>query len=291
MYINTTGIILRETAYKESSKILTVLTGGEGKITVNARGALRRNSKFTAVTQLLVFSEMTLFSSRDRWTLTEARSIEQFSGLRGDVALLALGSYFAELAEAASDEDSPSVQLLPLCLNSLFALSEGIKPPAYVKAAFELRLMAILGFTPLLSHCAACGSDAVERAFLDFSGGVVYCADCARAEAAFPGDGGAGVVRDGAGVVRDGAAVVGEGAVAGSKAVFGSSIALGSGAVLGSGALNAARYVIGCEPKKLLSFSVSDAALRELGAASEGYLLAQLDRRFRTLDYLHKMSF
>ena len=91
------GLILRETAYKESSKILTILTAKNGKLTATARGALRRNSKLAAVTQLLAFSEMTLFLNRDRWTLTEARSIEQFIGLRSDVLLLSLASYFAEL--------------------------------------------------------------------------------------------------------------------------------------------------------------------------------------------------
>ena len=60
MYVNTTGIVLREVKYKESSKILTILTSSEGKITASAHGAYRKNNKLAAVTQLLVFSEMTL---------------------------------------------------------------------------------------------------------------------------------------------------------------------------------------------------------------------------------------
>ena len=236
---------MRETAYKDSSKILTVLTGGEGKVTVSARGALRRNSKFAAVTQLLVFSEMTLFSSRDRWTLTEARSIEQFSGLRRDIALLSLGSYFAELAEAVSDEDSPSPELLPLCLNALFVLSEGTKAPEFVKPAFELRLMLLSGFAPLISRCSICGREDPDRSILDLAGGILFCEECSRQNDAPP-----------------------EGRTA-----------------LGRGALNAARHIIGCDSKKLFSFSLGDASLTELAKAAESYLLTQLDRRFRTLDY------
>ena len=239
MYINTTGLVLRETAYKDSSKILTVLTGTEGKLTVSARGAVRKNSKLAAVTQLLAYSEMTLMKTRDRWTMTEARSVEQFIGLRGDIAFLSLGSYFAELAEAASDEDSPSPGLLPLCLNALFALSEGIKTPEYIKPAFELRLMGITGFTPLITSCFACGREDMELAFLDFTGGTLSCREHA------PSD----------------------------------------GAPLSRGALKAMRYIIGCDPKKLFSFILGDEALRELSSAAEGYLLAQLERPFRTLDY------
>jgi len=247
MYINTTGIVLRETPYKESSKILTILTGGEGKLTVTAHGAVRRNSKLAAVTQLLAFSEMTLYSRRDRWTLTEARSVEQFIGLRDDVALLSLGAYFAELTEAVADEDSPSVDLLPLCLNALYALSEKLKTPEHVKPAFELRLMATTGFRPLLSRCSTCGNTEPDRAYLDLSGGTIRCESCVSTPTHSAGS-------------------------AGER-------------VLGKGALNAARYIISCDAKKLFSFSVSETALRELTRAAEGYVLAHLDRRFRTLDF------
>ena len=243
MYVNTTGLVLRETAYKDSSKILTVLTGTDGKLTVSARGALRRNSKLAAAAQLLVFSEMTLTSSRDRWILTEARSIEQFIGLRGDVGLLALGSYFAELVEAVADEDSPSRELLPLCLNALYALSEGIKTQEYVKPVFEMRLMALSGLAPLLSHCATCGEQELESVYLDLNGGTLCCRDCIPA----------------------------------------------NGAALSRGALDAVRYIVGCDPKKLFSFKLNAEALRELNIAAEKYLLAQLDRGFRTLEFFKRL--
>ena len=243
MYINTTGIVLRETAYKESSKILTVLTTGEGKLTVTARGALRKGSKLTAATQLLAFSDMTLLRNRDRWTMTEARSQEQFIGLRYDVTLLALGAYIAELTEAVADEDSPSAELLPLCLNALYALSEKKRKPEFVKPVFELRLMVVSGFSPLLEQCSACGSETPERAFLDLIGGTILCGECKSAD----------------------------------------------NILLGAGALHAARHIVGCDPKRLFSFTLSDSARSELGRAAEGYLLAQLDRSFHTLDYYKRI--
>ncbi|MCL1835006.1 MAG: DNA repair protein RecO [Oscillospiraceae bacterium] len=192
MYTNTSGLVLRETAYKDSGKILTVLTADEGKLTVSARGARRRNSKLAAATQLLVYSEMTLYEGRAGRVLTEARSIEQFHGLRNDVVLLAHGSYFAQLAEAASDEDSPGRELLPLCLNALFALSEAIKTPEYVKPAFELKLMELSGFAPAVDRCCSCGAEAPETAMLDIDGGVIRCGDCAPPGADMLG---AGVLR------------------------------------------------------------------------------------------------
>ena len=40
MFHTTRGLILREAKYKESDKILTILTETEGKITAKARGCL-----------------------------------------------------------------------------------------------------------------------------------------------------------------------------------------------------------------------------------------------------------
>jgi len=177
MFINTTGIVLREVQYKDSSKILTVLTSDEGKLTVSAHGAHRKNSKLAAVTGLLVFSEMTLQKKRDRWTITEARSIEQFVGLRDDLKLLALGTYIAELTEAVADEDSPNIELLPLCLNALYALSEKIKTPDYVKPAFELRLLAISGFEPLLKSKNTRSNESLEDGVMTLSPGAYNAAN------------------------------------------------------------------------------------------------------------------
>jgi len=177
MYINTSGIVLREVAYKDSSKILTILTSSEGKLTVSAHGAHRKNSKLASSTGLLVFSEMTLFKKKDRWTMSEARSVEQFIGLRDDLKLLALGTYIAELMEAVSDEDSLNIELLPLCLNTLYALSEKIMPPDIIKPAFELRLMAVSGFEPLLHGRSVGEGHSMEEGFINLSAGAKKAAE------------------------------------------------------------------------------------------------------------------
>ena len=50
-------------------------------------------------------------------------------------------------------------------------------------------------------------------------------------------------------------------------------------------ALCALRHLLGCEPKKLLSFNIDAGALKMLGDASEAYMHAQLERGFYTLDF------
>ena len=112
MRLTTQGIVLRETNYKEADKILTVLTRDWGKRTVKARGCRRKNSKLTAASQLLVYSELTLSERGEFTTLTEADPLEQFWSVRQDLETLALASYFAEVAEASAQEGETCPELL-----------------------------------------------------------------------------------------------------------------------------------------------------------------------------------
>ncbi len=182
MYKTVHALVLREVKFKEADKMLTVLTLEEGKLSVRARGALRKSCRFGAAAQQLAYSEMTLFVNRERCMLEEGSVIEDFSGLREDIAAFALGAYFAELLESVSDEDSPNPEVLRLGLNALYALSRGLYPLPLVKAAFELRLMCLSGYEPDLHGCSRCGEVDITQYRFDLAGGVLLCPDCAAAE-------------------------------------------------------------------------------------------------------------
>ena len=172
------GIVLRSVDTREADKILTVLTGEQGKLAVVAKGARSRRSRVTAATQFLAYSEMTLTERRGWQILSEANTIELFSGVREDLERLSLASYFAELTDAVTYEDLPAGEILPLLLNALYALGTLHYPPAVVKPAFEVKLMALSGFEPLLDRCAVCGAAEVEEPMLDVVRGTLHCAGC-----------------------------------------------------------------------------------------------------------------
>ncbi len=174
----TRGLVLWEMPLGETDKLLTVLTPQWGKLTVKARGVRRKNSRLAAAAQLLVYSEMKLFSYKDHYTLDEANSLFQFWHVKSDLALLALGSYFAELGRLLSDTDVPNEQLLSLLLNALYGLDTLQKPPALVKAAFELRLLALSGYEPDLSACAVCGNQQPALPMLHLTEGQLHCSTC-----------------------------------------------------------------------------------------------------------------
>lgn len=242
------GIVLREVDYKESDKILTVLAEGQGKRTVKAQGCRRKNSPLAAASQLLVWSEMTLYDYQDRLSLKEAATLEDFRGLRQDLSRLALGTYFAEVCEAVAEEGVETPGLLSLLLNSLYALDKLGKPEAQVKAAFEMKLSCLIGYEPLLDACAVCGQEAQEPQ-LNLREGVLHCRAC-RGE-------------------------LGEG-----------SISL----PLDGPTLSALRYIVHGDPKRLFSFRLPPESLEALSGVAESFLLTQLERGFRTLDFYKSLN-
>ena len=176
MYLKTKGLVLRTTEYKDTDTILTVLTTDRGLMTVKARGVRRNASNLKSACQLLSYSEFTLMDVRGYYTVTEAVSLEMFQGLRKDIELLSLASYFAQLAEVLSQEDLPQPALLSLTLNACYAISALQKDQALVKAAFELRLAAIAGYEPQTDGCSVCGRP--EVSFFSVRGGALLCSGC-----------------------------------------------------------------------------------------------------------------
>ncbi len=246
MLIDTKMLVLRAVDYKESDRILTVLTPDLGRVTVKARGCRRKGSRLAAAAQLLTYSEAALFAYRDHYTLNEAEPLECFWGVRGGVEELALGSYFAESMEAVTGEGESEPALLSLILNSLYAMDRLKKPLPLVKGAYELKLMALAGYEPLLECCAVCGAPEPEEPRFNRYDGLLRCAKCAQGA--------------------------------------GDALAL-SGPILA-----AMRHVVYGDPKRLFSFRLGEGDWRQFGRVCEGFLTAQLERGFRTLDFYHSLT-
>lgn len=177
MHYKTEGIVLRETEYRDSDKLLTVLTKDYGKITLKARGVRRNSSTLKGACQLLAYSEFTYQDYGGYFTVTEAECREMFQELRSDIERISLAFYFAQVADAVSEEDYPNPSILTLLLNSLYALARLQKPQTLVKTVFEWRMACMAGYTPDLSGCAVCGNGFPDR--FDVSNGVLLCFGCA----------------------------------------------------------------------------------------------------------------
>ena len=248
MHMRTKALVLRETAYKESDKMLTLLTQEAGKLSASARGCRRKGSALAAGCQLLAWSDMVLYEYRGRWTVQEAAVEREFRGVREDLVKFALGCYGAEVVELLAVEGIPNPELLSLLLNTLYALEQLKRPTALIKSAFELRALTLAGYGPLVDACAVCGVENPVDPRFHLREGVLHCAACR-------------------GGVGDGVSMP-----------------------VSAGALAALRHIVYGGPKRLFSFQLGAEGQKNLSELTEAYLLAQLERPFRTLDFYRQLA-
>lgn len=176
----TLGLVIREVDFSDHDRFITVLTAGGRKIEVLCRGVRRRGARIANAVRLFCYTELTLYESRGRYTLNDAALVHSFWEITQDIERYALACYFAELAAILSDTDEDCPEMTQLLLYALRALCAGKHPPEQIKAAFELRILALSGYAPRVGECAACGKETREDACFSVQESAAVCMDCAK---------------------------------------------------------------------------------------------------------------
>ncbi len=260
------GLIVREVAYGEADKILTVLTKEKGKITVYAKGVRHFKNRYQATAQLMSYNEFVLYTRNDFYYLKEAYVIENFYTIRQDLDRFALAQYFLEVAGDVCVEGESQEEMLQLLLNSLYLLTKKEKPLPLIKGVFELRTMVENGWMPALDRCEECGKTA-EKYYFDLPGGVLCCPACRKT------------------IQNTVVPPRGEDGVESRYASYSDFVEVVEGAVL-----DALRYVERAERSRIFAFTLEPKALQRFATVCERYLLNQLERGFSTLQFYHSLK-
>lgn len=158
--IKTRGLVIKEQAYKEQDKILTIFTEDEGKIQCMARGFRRQKSGLLASTQIFAYSEFVYYPGKNFGSINQADLIESFYPLRNDLTKMALAAYLLDLMNNAFDFFQKSPEILKLLLHILYYMAQGnSKSDHAMVGAFQMKLISVLGYRPRLENCIACESE------------------------------------------------------------------------------------------------------------------------------------
>ncbi|MCX7851688.1 MAG: DNA repair protein RecO [Caldilineales bacterium] len=152
----TRAIVLRHRDQGEADRVLTVMTPGLGKRTLLAKGVRRPASRKAG--HLEPFTHVQLLIARGRsWDLiTQAETVYAFRGLREDLERAAYAFYFVELVDAFVQEEDEHPEVFDLLLQGLHVLEQTDRP-ALLARWFELTLLRLSGYQPVLFHCVECG--------------------------------------------------------------------------------------------------------------------------------------
>ena len=170
------GIVVSAVDYKESSKIVNILTENEGIIGVLAKGCRGMKSSLRTATTILSYGIFYLNYRNNRIPiLTEVDMIDYFKEIRKDLLKTNYSLFLAELSsQVYKHEKSKNIYLL--FINGLKKINEGYDVEI-ITNIIELKLLDNLGIKPNLKHCVNCKKTNDIVTISSYKGGYI-CKNC-----------------------------------------------------------------------------------------------------------------
>lgn len=255
------GLVIRESVYAESDKILTLLTAESGKISIHAYGARKYRNPHLNSAQLFCFSEFILDKKGDRYWLKESLVIESFYDIRLNLYKTAIAQYIMDIVNDVCVENNPEEVMLRLTLNALHMLINGKSSDTHVKAVYELRAAFNIGFMPDLVYCNDCGTYETKFMYFNIMDATLFCENCFKKYSDnynFEDENEPEINIDEATVIIK---------------------------QLPIDVVRAMRHIVYSNPQRIFSFVLSEDLYPVFADVCETYLLNHIERGFKTLEF------
>lgn len=178
--IKVEGIVIKDMAYSETSKILTVLTKDYGLLSVISKGCRSMKSKLRGVSGKLTYGLFYItYKKTGLSTLTAVDVLNPLSHIRFDIEKISYASYLLELAEQMVKSTGEEA-VFDLLIATLLKMEEGLDC-GLLSNILELQYLKFLGVAPVVSGCVICGSTKnIQTVSIDAGG--YLCAACYQNE-------------------------------------------------------------------------------------------------------------
>ena len=174
------GIVLSDTNYSESSKILNVLTKEHGKIGIISKGCRNLKSSLRSVSSKLTYGYFNIYYKQEGLSvLISVDIINDFSNIKQDLFKIGYATFLSDLTNQVLKETS-SNEIFDLFINGLIKINDDFDP-MIITNIIELKYLNYLGVMPILDCCSVCGSNKKIVTVSSFSGGYL-CVNCYKNE-------------------------------------------------------------------------------------------------------------
>ena len=174
--IDVDGIVLTDTNYSESSKILNVLTKDLGLIGVIAKGSRNMKSKLRGVSRKMIYGTFHIYYKENGLsTLISVDIKNSYNNILNDLTKISYATYLLDLTNQVlreAEDDS----IYDLLISTLEKIEEDFDPTVLTNI-LELKYLDFLGVSPNLDKCSFCGNSDDIVTLSSSSGGLV-CGSC-----------------------------------------------------------------------------------------------------------------
>ncbi len=181
--LKTPAFVLHFLNYGESDRIVTFFTRNFGKIKGIAKGARRSRKRFSNAIEPFSCSSL-LFSRRDENSLAIIENcdvLDHYPVIRSNLERTMAASYMIELVDRFTVEEKRSLATFTL-LEDFLGLLERENGVEETMRFFELRLLTLSGYEPMLERCVLCDRplDKTGAILFDAIRGGIRCSRCNR---------------------------------------------------------------------------------------------------------------
>ena len=170
------GIIVRETNYSESSKILNILTKEKGLLGVMSKGSRNMKSKLRGVSRKLLYGKFHIYYKENGMsTLIEVDVKNSYSKILSNFDKTCYATYLLSLVEQVAGQNNDD-RLFEVLRSSLEKIEEGLNP-LVISNILELKCLDFLGVTPSIDACSICGDNKNILTISSEDGGYI-CKNC-----------------------------------------------------------------------------------------------------------------
>ena len=176
MQVKVKGIVLTETSYSETSKILNVLTNEYGLIGIISKGCKNLKNKLRGVSNKMNYCEYTInYKEKGLSALIEGVTINSFKNIYVDMKKAMYAFYLMDLVSQVIKENN-NKEIFSLLESSLIKINDGLSQEL-ISNIVEIKLLDYLGVNLELDTCVLCGNED-ELITIDLTSGGVICKNC-----------------------------------------------------------------------------------------------------------------
>lgn len=177
--VEVEGIVVSDTNYSETSKILTVLTKEYGKIGVLSKGCRSMKSKLRYVSQKMTYGTFYIHHKKEGLsTLTGVDIINPFKNVVTDITRISYVTYLFDLTIQVMKQTNEN--LFQVLIDGISRIEDGLDPEI-ITDIVELKYLEFLGVKPSVDGCTVCGNTNLITTISVEQGGYV-CKNCYRNE-------------------------------------------------------------------------------------------------------------
>ena len=177
------GVVISELDFRETSKIINVMTKEFGKIGIIAKGAKQIKSKLRTGTMAITHGFFHVYYKENKLSiLKEVEVINDFLNIKSDLSKLGAATYIIDVFNQVTKNEFNEAWYNDF-LATLEKIDEGYDAKI-ITNIFSLKVMGMLGIMPELNSCITCGDKANIVTFSIAKGGFV-CEDCCMGDQVF----------------------------------------------------------------------------------------------------------